>query len=520
MTRTAFKTGGIPRRKSIAMNIGYNRAQDPSQYGAIILAAGLSSRMKDFKPLLPVDGRPAITGLVETVRTAGIRDIIVVTGYQREKLQEIIRKQELLEAVNEAYERGMFSSIQTGLKKAKEAFPDKKGVFLIPVDCPLITVRALREVMTAFDGIAKGVTKADSAEAVSSIGSMPQDAAGLFCVPTFEGKKGHPLLIPSGRMEEIIDYDGSGGLKAITDRHWDSMLRVPVPDEEILLDMDTPEGYEAIRYFVARGFKREKLSVLSSRKRIVLVRHGQTKQHAEPVFIGQYDVPLSGEGRAQAETLGEEIADLIAPDVEASASWIEGISLGKEPLPPIERVYSSDLSRAKETAEIIADRINARYDRKSGAQAGGFDNDTFSSDAQAGGMELASLMQGMLPAADFTVHVDVQPLQGLREIDLGPWDGRPIREIKEEEPELYERRGRDLFAFKTGNRSENFYDMQYRAKAALREILANDDARNIVIVAHSGVIRALENALKGLQVEDEWEPLPKGAYRAWEGRMP
>ena len=89
-------------------------------------------------------------------------------------------------------------------------------------------------------------------------------------------------------------------------------------------------------------------------------------------------------------------------------------------------------------------------------------------------------------------------------------------EIREAEPELYERRGRDRFNFKTGNGSENFYDMQYRAVAALREILAEDFARNIVIVAHSGVIRALENNLKGLRVDDDWQPLEKGGIRIWQ----
>ena len=465
------------------MNIGYNRASDPSRYGAVILAAGLSSRMNDFKPLLPVDGQPAVAGLAETLHSAGIRDIVIVTGHRREALRDEIRRLELTEIYNENYEQGMFTSIRTGLAKAGESFPDKRGYFLVPVDCPLITIRALRELMAAEDAPA---------------------GAGRFCVPTFEGKKGHPLLIPAGRVEEIVTYDGPGGLKAVTDARWDEMIRVPVPDEEILLDMDTPEGYQAIQDFVAHGFKREKLSVLSSRKRIIFVRHGGTMQHEEPMFIGQYDVPLSDEGRAQAAAAGEQIADLIADDVTASRSWIEGISLGKEPLPPIEGIWCSDLDRARETAEIIAAKINERYGTVPPMEA-----ET---------AELMNMMSGMvMPAAPgrTPIHVDVQPLQGLREICLGSWDGRPIREIRETEPENYARRGSDMFTFKTGNGSENFYDMQYRAVAALREILADDYARNVVIVAHSGVIRALENNLRGLRVDDDWEPLPKGGIRIW-----
>ena len=445
------------------MNIGYTRASDPSRYGAVILAAGLSSRMKEFKPLLPVDGRPAVTGLAETLRGAGIEDIVIVTGHRREDLQETIRDQRLTEIYNEKYESGMFSSIQAGLAKAGEAFPDKKGYFLVPADCPLITIRAIRMLMTAADEKAEG----EGADAESS-----------FFVPTFEGKKGHPLLVPASRVGEIVSYDGDGGLKAITDRCWDQMVRVPVPDEEVLLDMDTPEHYEEIKRFVSYGCQREKLEVLASMKRIILVRHGETEQHEEPMFIGQYDVPLSDEGRDQARQLGEALTEVIAADVAAEKNYVPGVSLGREPLPAIDRIYCSDLCRAKETADIIADQISDTYRRD-------------------------------------RIYADVQPLQDLREIDLGPWDGRPVREIREEEPDLYERRGKDLFAFKTGNRSENFYDMQYRAMAALRKILADDYARNIIIVAHSGVIRALENNLRGLRVDDPWEPVEKGGYRIW-----
>ena len=320
------------------MNIGYNRVQDPSRYGAIILAAGLSSRMNAFKPMLPVDGRPAVTGLTESLRGAGISDIIIVTGHQRELLQEEISRLRVAECYNENYADGMFTSIQAGFAKATEDFPEKRGWFLVPADCPLITIRTFKELMTAMD------------DAEKSAG--PEDIR--FYVPTYEGKKGHPLLVPAEMIPEILAHDGSGGLKAVTDRYPDQMIRVPVPDEEILLDMDTPEGYEDIRAFADRGFTREKLEVLSSRKRVFLVRHGQTRQHEEPVFIGQYDVPLSEEGLAQAKDIGREIAEAIADDVFAEKNYVEGVSLGREPLPAIERIYCSDLSRSVDSALLEA----------------------------------------------------------------------------------------------------------------------------------------------------------------------
>lgn len=457
------------------MRIGYNRTADPRHYAAVILAAGRSSRMKEFKPLLSVDGRSAIAGLVESIRGAGMEDILAVTGFSRERMREPLDELRAAEAYNADYETGMFSSIKTGLAKATELWPDRRGYLLIPVDCPLISIGTLKALMEAAES--KGAESSGSGEGGGD--EAGSSGRGCFYVPTFEGKKGHPLLIPASRATEIIDYNGSGGIKAITDRCPEQMVRVPVSDEGCVLDMDTPQAYEELQEYVNRGFRREKLSVLSGRRRVIFIRHGETRQHEEPVFIGQIDVPLSDEGRAQAEEAARQAADLLEADVNASANWVEGMSFGWEPLPPVEHIWCSDLSRTKDTAGAVAAAIAARY-------------------------------------GSLGVRPDVIPAKDLREIALGEWEGRSIREIREQFPEDYACRGKDLFTFKTGNRAENFYDMQYRVVKAMRRILEEDYGRNIIIVAHSGVIRALENNLKGLRVDDDWEPLPKGGMRVWE----
>ncbi len=455
------------------MRIGYNRLETEeygNRFGAIILAAGKSSRMHDFKPLLHVAGHTAIEGLIESAKVAGLKDIIVVTGHNREALTETIESCRVREVFNAGYEGGMFTSVKAGLTAARETddalisagtagFP-RLGWLIIPVDCPLISVRVMREVMAA--------VKAD-AELVGN-----ENCGKNFAVATFEGKKGHPLFVPAGHIEEICAYEGSGGLKVITDKYADDFIRVPVDEEGCILDMDTPERYEEIKAFVAKGFAREKLELLTAGKKIFLVRHGETEQHAEPMFIGQYDVPLNETGIAQARNMGEHIAKAIAEDIDAE----------------IERIYCSDLQRARETAEIICENVNRQ-----------------------------------LAIAGKDQKISVKADSALREINLGAWDGKPVRQVREMWPAEYERRGRDMFAFKTGSgvesssvsgRSENFYDMQYRVIGAFREILRNDDAKVIIIVAHSGVIRALENNIKGLRVDDEWESLDKGDFRVFE----
>lgn len=437
--------------------------QKQENYCGVILAAGYSSRMQAFKPLLPVGEMTAIERSIAALKGAGVRNIAVVTGHNRERLQPVISKAgNIIEAYNEEYAKGMFSSIKTGLAAVRENFADAKGVFLMPVDCPLISSNVLKTLMNSID------------------------TANFFHVPIFEGKKGHPLMIPASYIDEICGYDGNGGLKAITDKYWNRMIRVPVSEEGCLLDMDTPEGYEEIKEFLEAECERTPLQELAKGRRIFLVRHGQTRQHREKMFIGRYDVPLAEDAQADIKDTAEKIAqeqnDVDKRKMAAVATLHDRIA-----------IYSSPLKRAFQTAQIIRDELK-KFELLS-------ESLNEEPNEVAGGI-----------TADIKVYVE----ENLQEISLGSWDGRTIREIKEEFSEEYERRGRDIFAFKTGNKSENFYDVQYRAVRALRKILQEDDAKNIIIVSHSAVIRSLENNLRGYRVDDEWQQLAKGDYRVIE----
>lgn len=399
-----------------------------NNYAAVILAAGYSSRMKSFKPLLPVGERTAIERSIEAVKGVGIKNIIVVTGHNRELLLPVLKKNGVPEAYNESYEKGMFSSIKAGVSSAKKAFSEIKGVVLMPVDCPLISSKVISSVMQSADN-------------------------DYFCVPVYEGKKGHPLLIPEKYFDEICSYEGPGGLKGITDKYWGKMKRVPVEEEGCVLDMDTPEGYEEIKEFLEAGCTRGPLHELAKGRRIYLIRHGQTRQHDEKMFIGRYDVPLEDGAEKSVKEMAGKLAKAIGDGMQKD-----------NPL----KIYTSPLKRAVQTAEIISDVLGA---------------------------------DGLIIEEE------------LQEISLGGWDGLPIREVKEMYPEEYERRGRDIFVFKNGNKAENFYDVQYRAVKVLRQILESDDSKALVIVTHSAVIRALENNLKGMRVDDPWEPAGKCSYR-------
>lgn len=383
-----------------------------NRIGAVILAAGYSSRMGSFKPGLQIGGKTVIARLIASFYDAGIKDIVVVSGHNREVLKSLIKGFDVTESYNENFPKGMFTSIQAGVRKTDRTL---RGFFLIPVDCPLL-----------------------EAETIDLLVSNIRDDSS-FVVPCYRGKKGHPLYIPMKYRDEILSYDGTNGLKGITDKYDDQMIRIETGRESTVMDMDTPAAYEELKAFYQRGMKSESLEELAKGRCFYLIRHGQPQQHRDKIFLGQTDVPLSDEGRKQAE--------------KAKAALPVGIR----------RIYSSDLKRALQTAEIIGGQIIAT--------------------------------------------------QGFREMNLGSWDGRYIEDIKREFPELYQKRGRNIFVFKTGNKAENFYDLQYRVVKALTDILKKDDSREIFIVAHSGVIRCIENNLKGGSVEDAWQKPETGGVR-------
>lgn len=395
-----------------------------NRFGAVVLAAGYSSRMGAFKPLLPLGGQPVIERVLGTLRAAGInrKNIVVVTGHKSEELNESIRKYRVKTVFNPCFEKGMFTSIQKGTSAVHEGLD---GFFIVPVDCPLIPKKVFRTMMDEFD---------------------PE----RFSVACYRGKKGHPLLVPEKFRREIIEHDGRNGLKAITDRDFDLMKRIETGFEGVVMDMDTPKAYDNLQQYLALGCKSDDLNMLATGRRFVLIRHGQIQQHTEKIFLGQTDVPLSEAGRMQAAEAAENLAE---------------INLYTD------RVYSSDLMRAFQTAEIICQQD-----------------------------EISELI----------------PLPGFREMNLGPWDGKFISEIRETMPEEYEKRGQNLMIYKMGHGSENFYDLQYRVCKILTEILKKDEAKDIVIVAHSGVLRVIENNLNGGSVADEWNKLNNGEIRVIE----
>ncbi len=190
----------------------------PDEITAVILSAGLSSRMGRFKPLLPLGNKPTIRRVVELFQAGGIDDILVVAGHRAADVCRAVESLNVHRVTNPEYQEGMFTSVLTGIR----ALPDRCRAFYIhPVDIPLVRPRTVQRLTEA----------------------LTDHPAGVL-YPTFDGRRGHPTLIRTRLIPFIMQWPGTGGLKACLQRHEADAVELPVIDEAILLDLDTPGDYE------------------------------------------------------------------------------------------------------------------------------------------------------------------------------------------------------------------------------------------------------------------------------------
>ena len=163
---------------------------------------------------------------------------------------------------------------------------------------------------------------------------------------------------------------------------------------------------------------------------LLLVRHGETDWNRERRFQGHADPPLNEAGREQARELADRLAgeDIVA-------------------------VYTSDLLRARETAEIVAAVLDA----------------------------------------------DVVALRELREIDVGSWQGLTWPEIEERHPDGVARWHEDGHGWDSG---ETYEQLGERIVAALGEIASNHPGQRILVVGHGGTVRAARAFVEGVSVTE------------------
>jgi molybdenum cofactor cytidylyltransferase len=192
-----------------------------SKLAAIIPAAGLSSRMGDFKPLLPIGQYLCLEKVILTFKNAGDIDIKVVAGHSAHLLTPVLLRHQVDMVINPDYQKGMLSSIQVGLNAFQG---DIDAFFVLPVDCPLVQPETIKAMIGHFD-----------------------NAEGEIIHPCFRGKKGHPPLVTAKLIPKILcSCPDEDNLRSILRNSDFKTIRVDVTDPGILRDMNFKADYERL----------------------------------------------------------------------------------------------------------------------------------------------------------------------------------------------------------------------------------------------------------------------------------
>lgn len=190
---------------------------------AIILAAGSSRRMGSRnKLLLPYRGKTVIAHIVGNLLSAGMEEVIVVTGFEAQLVGEAVRHFPIRVVHNPGYETGMTGSIQTGVREATG-----DGYMICLSDMVLLQAEDYTLLKNAFEQQRTG---------------NPH----CICVPAYHGEKGNPVLFAQYYREAILTHWEKEGCKGIVLSHPENIHPVSMPAGTILKGMDYPDDYATL----------------------------------------------------------------------------------------------------------------------------------------------------------------------------------------------------------------------------------------------------------------------------------
>jgi len=187
---------------------------------AILLAAGQSTRMGAFKPLLPFGETTVIESCLDYLRDGGVETVVVVLGHQAEVIREKLKDRPIRFALNPDPDSEMSESIACGVRELPLAC---LATLITPTDYPAIPSTVVATLINSW-----------------------KIRGSRLLAPKYEGGGGHPVLVDLCFREQLLNLDPQRGLRGLFDEHREQVLRVAVDSPFIARDIDTWEDYCAL----------------------------------------------------------------------------------------------------------------------------------------------------------------------------------------------------------------------------------------------------------------------------------
>jgi molybdenum cofactor cytidylyltransferase len=203
------------------------RAEPPTairrRIAAVVLAAGRSTRMGGPNKLLAEIGkRPLIRIAAEEALASRAKPVIVVSGHQRGEVETALAGLPVQLVHNPDFAQGLGTSLKAGIAAVPA---DAEAAIVCLGDMPQVDASLIDRLIAAFD----------------------PDRGALVVLPTFEGKRGNPVLWSRRFFPDLMAIEGDVGARHLIGRYGEAVLEVPLEGKAALVDVDTPDALVGVK---------------------------------------------------------------------------------------------------------------------------------------------------------------------------------------------------------------------------------------------------------------------------------
>jgi molybdenum cofactor cytidylyltransferase len=192
---------------------------------AIILAAGMSTRMGVNKLLQQIEGEPLIHRVVRNVEASQAHPIVVVLGYEAIEVDRVLPRVRHGTVLGAWFRDGLSGSIRDGLAGLSQLPDDYDGALIVLGDMPSVSPSLIDRMINVFEG----------------------GDAHAICVASHNGRRGNPVLFARHYFPELLKLEGDTGARRIVEDNPEHVREVEADDDGPLIDIDTPDALEAFR---------------------------------------------------------------------------------------------------------------------------------------------------------------------------------------------------------------------------------------------------------------------------------
>ena len=185
---------------------------------AILLGAGESKRIGANKLFLPWGKKIVLTHCVDTLLKSTVKEVIVVLGDRTKVMESQLKGRKVKVVMNPHYRKGMSTSIRRGVRAID---PNSHGILIALGDMPFLVSRTINSLIRAFG-----------------------QGKGAIIVPSFRGRKGHPVIFHRRYKKELLQLKEDVGGRSIIERHPEEVRWVQIRSEGVLKDIDTWKDYK------------------------------------------------------------------------------------------------------------------------------------------------------------------------------------------------------------------------------------------------------------------------------------